>query len=71
MIFFKDGTFASCTDDCVGFQGSEFRGKTINLCSMYLAKYTQRLDRQKNYIGFIFAAIRENGEWFYNDKAIE
>ena len=64
------GTFASCTPDCVGFQGNDLRGKTINLCSIYLAKYTYELNEQENYIGFMFAAIRKNGEWFYNDKAL-
>ena len=38
---------------------------------MYLPKFTKKIRRNKNYVGFIFGAIRKNDEWFYNDKALQ
>ena len=63
----QDGRFADCNDDCVMFKDNH-KLPSLNLCSFQLSKYTTEFNQQKNYIGFIFAAVRKNNVWYYNDK---
>ena len=63
----KDGRFGSCPADCVGFD-LENGEEALRLCSLTMNRYTPRFDREKNYIGFVFGAVRRNGVWYYNEN---
>lgn len=63
----KDGRFSTCPADCVGFN-LDNGGEVLRLCSLTMNLFTPRFDREKNYIGFIFGAVRKNGIWYYNEN---
>lgn len=63
----SNGEYTSCLNDCVGFDWTQSR-ESINLCSMYLAKYTTEFDKEKDYVGFVFGAIQKHNTWYFNSK---
>ena len=59
----------ACSDECFFFNSPERSSRdTLNLCSMYLPSYSPNpIDENTSYIGFVFGAIRDGRNWFYND----
>ena len=63
----SNGEYTSCLNDCVGFDWTQTQ-ESINLCSMFLAKYTAEFDKEKDYVGFVFGAIQKHNTWYFNSK---
>ena len=65
----SNGEYTSCFNDCVGFDWTKSR-ESINLCSIYLAKYTTEFDKEKDYVGFVFGAVQKFNMWYFNSKTL-
>ena len=62
-----NGTFHECNkDDCVGFKLND-KLETMFLCSMHVSYYSPLIEPNTNYIGLTIAAVKKDGNWYYNN----
>ena len=60
------GKFITCSDTCVGI-GWKHSSQPLNLCSLYVDNYSPEFEPEKNYVGYVFGAIKPSDtSWLFN-----